>query len=396
MNLGVTAEQRDLRDSVRRFLAERAPLARVRELMETTDGTDADVWRQAGAQLGLQGIAIPEEYGGAGFSFAEQAIVLEELGAALYGGPYLASAVLGATALLSSEDEGARRDLLPGIASGETIATLAFTEDDGSWEPESIRLAAEKNGHGWRLDGHKSFVLDGYGASLILVVAATGVGLSTGLVAATGPGPSTGPGTSTCPSGLSLFAVEGTAAGLARSALPTLDQTRKLARCEFDSVPGRLIGSPGAAGAVVGHTLDVAAIALAAEQLGGAQRALDMAVEYAKVREQFGRPIGSFQAIKHRCADLLLEVESLRSAVGYAAAAVAAASAEVPVLAALVKAYASEVYSRVAGENIQIHGGIGFTWEHDAHLYLKRAKASELFLGDGSYHRERLATRIGL
>ena len=267
MNLGVTAEQRDLRDSVRRFLAERAPLARVRELMETTDGTDADVWRQAGAQLGLQGIAIPEEYGGAGFSLSEQAIVLEELGAALYGGPYLASAVLAATALLSSEDEGARRDLLPGIASGETIATLAFTEDDGSWEPESIRLAAERNGHGWRLDGHKSFVLDGYGAGLILVVAATGAG------------PSIGPGTSTCPSGLSLFAVEGTAAGLARSALPTLDQTRKLARCEFDSVPGRLIGSPGAAGAVLGHTLDVAAIALAAEQLGGAQRALDMAVE---------------------------------------------------------------------------------------------------------------------
>jgi alkylation response protein AidB-like acyl-CoA dehydrogenase len=365
---------------VRRFLAERAPLARVRELMETTDGTDTGVWRQAGAQLGLPGIAIPEEYGGAGFSFVEQAIVLEELGAALYGGPYLASAVLAATALLASEDEGARRDLLPGIASGETIATLAFTEDDGSWDPESIRLAAAKDGSGWRLDGHKSFVLDGYGAGLILAVAATG------------PGPST----SIAPSGVSLFAVDGTAAGLARSALPTLDQTRKLARCEFDSVPGRLIGSPGAAGAVLGHILDVAAIALAAEQLGGAQRALDMAVEYAKVREQFGRPIGSFQAIKHRCADLLLEVESLRSAVGYAAAAVAAASAEVPVLAALVKAYASEVYSRVAGENIQIHGGIGFTWEHDAHLYLKRAKASELFLGDGSYHRERLATRIGL
>ena len=380
MNLGVTAEQGDLRDSVRRFLAERAPLARVRELMETTDGTDADVWRQAGAQLGLQGIAIPEEYGGAGFSLSEQAIVLEELGAALYGGPYLASAVLAATALLSSEDEGARRDLLPGIASGETIATLAFTEDDGSWDPESIRLAAANNGSGWRLDGHKSFVLDGYGAGLVLAVAAT----------------CSGPSTGTAPSGLSLFAVDGAAAGLARSALPTLDQTRKLARCEFDSVPGRLIGSPGAAGAVLGHTLDVAAIALAAEQLGGAQRALDMAVEYAKVREQFGRPIGSFQAIKHRCADLLLEVESLRSAVGYAAAAVAAASAEVPVLAALVKACASEVYSRVAGENIQIHGGIGFTWEHDAHLYLKRAKASELFLGDGSYHREQLATRIGL
>lgn len=371
MNLGVSAEQQQLRESVRRFLAERAPLARVRELMESADAMDADVWRQAGAQLDLQAIAIPEEYGGAGFSFAEQAIVLEELGGALYGGPYLASAVLAATALLTSDDEGARRNLLPGIASGATIATLAFTEDDGSWDPESIRLAAAKNGQGWRLDGHKSFVLDGHGAGLILVVASADIGLA-------------------------LFAVDGAAAGLSRRMLPTLDQTRKLARLDFSEVPARLIGSPGAARAVLDHTLDVAAVALAAEQLGGAQRALDMAVEYAKLRHQFGRPIGSFQAIKHRCADLLLEVESLRSAVGYAAAAVAAGSTEVPVLASLLKAYASEVYSHVAGENIQIHGGIGFTWEHDAHLYLKRAKSSELFLGDGSYHRERLATRIGL
>ena len=322
-------------------------------------------------QLGLQGIAIPEEYGGAGFTFAEQAIVLAELGGALYSGPYLASAVLAATALLAIQDEGARRDLLPGIASGETIATLAFTEDDGSWDPESIRLAAKKNGPGWRLDGHKNFVLDGHAAGLILTVAAADAGLS-------------------------LFAVDGAAAGLSRRVQPTLDQTRRLARCEFSEVPARLIGSPGAARAVLDRTLDVAAIALAAEQLGGAQRALDMAVEYAKTRHQFGRPIGSFQAIKHRCADLLLEVESLRSAVSYAAAAVAAGSTEVPVLAALLKAYGSEVFTHVAGENIQIHGGIGFTWEHDAHLYLKRAKASELFLGDGNYHRERLATRIGL
>ena len=377
MNLGVSAEQRELRDSVRRFLAERAPLPRVRELMDTADAMDTGVWRQAADQLGLQGIAIGEEYGGAGFSFAEQAIVLEELGGALYTGPYLASAVLAATALGASEDEGARRDLLPGIASGERVATLAFTEDDGSWGPDAVRLAAVKNGHGWRLDGHKSFVLDGHGADLILAVAVTDAG-------------------SSGPAALSLFAVDGAAAGLGRRILPTLDQTRRLARCEFGDVPARLIGSPGAGRAVLEHTLDVAAIALAAEQLGGAQRALDMAVGYAKVRQQFGRAIGSFQAIKHRCADLLLEVESLRSAVGYAAAAVAEGSGEVPVLASLVKAYASEVYSRVAAENIQIHGGIGFTWEHDAHLYLKRAKASELFLGDGSYHRERLATRIGL
>ena len=383
MNLEVSQEQRELRESVRRFLAERAPLPRVRELMEAADATDAGVWRLAADQLGLQGIAIGEEYGGAGFSFAEQAIVLEELGGALYTGPYLASAVLAATALLASEDEGARRDLLPGIASGQAIATLAFTEDDGSWDPASIRTTAAKNGDGWRLDGHKSFVLDGHGADLILVVAAT----------------DTDPASPASPPELSLFAVDGTAAGstgLSRRVLPTLDQTRRLARCEFSDVPARLIGSPGAARGVLEHTLDVAAVALAAEQLGGAQRALDMAVGYAKIRQQFGRPIGSFQAIKHRCADLLLEVESLRSAVGYAAAAVAEGSAEVPVLAPLVKAYASEVYSRVAAENIQIHGGIGFTWEHDAHLYFKRAKASELFLGDASYHRERLATRIGL
>ena len=372
MNLAVSAEQRELRDSVRRFLADRAPMSRVRELMETPDGTDRLVWQQAGAQLGLQGIAIPERYGGAGYTLAEQAIVLEEMGAALYGGPYLASAVLAATALLSATDEVAQRELLPGIASGQTVATLAFTEDDGSWEPEAIRLAARRDGPGgWRLDGHKSFVLDGHAADLILVVAAG-------------------------ESGLSLFAVDPGAYGLDRRVLPTLDQTRKLARLEFDSVAGRPIGAPATAAGVLARTLDVAAIALAAEQLGGAQRALDMAVGYAKIRHQFGRPIGSFQAIKHRCADLLLEVESLRSAVGYAAAAVAENSAEVPVVAALVKAYASDVYFHVAAENIQIHGGIGFTWEHDAHLYFKRAKSSELFLGDAAYHREHLAERIGL
>jgi alkylation response protein AidB-like acyl-CoA dehydrogenase len=371
MRLAVSAEQSELRESVRRFLADRAPVSRVRELMETPDGTDRQVWQQAGAQLGLQGIAIPEEYGGAGFSFAEQAIVLEELGAALYGGPYLASAVLAATALLSSSDEAARRELLPGIASGETVATLAFTEDDGSWEPAAIRLAATRRDDGWVLDGRKSFVLDGHTADLILVVAAGD-------------------------SGLSLFAVPADAAGLDRQALPTLDQTRKLARLEFRSVAGRLIGAPGEATAVLTRTLDVAAIALAAEQLGGAERVLAMAVGYAKARHQFGRAIGSFQAIKHRCADLMLEIESLRSAVAYAAAAVAEDSPEVPAVAALTQAYASDVYFHAAAENIQIHGGIGFTWEHDAHLYFKRAKASELFLGDATYHRDHLADRIAI
>ena len=387
MNLGTSAEQRELRDAVRRFLADRAPLPRVRELMDTESGQDPEVWRQASEQLGLPGIAIPEEHGGAGFTFAEQAIVLEEAGAALYGGPYLASAVLAATALTASEDKAAMADLLPGLAAGTTIGTLAFTEDDGSWDPGTGQLAAVRSGTGrsgtgrsgtgragdggWQLDGHKSFVLDGHTADLILVTARTAAGLS-------------------------LFAVDAAAAGLTRTALPTLDQTRKLARLEVGAVPARLVGTDGGAAPAVAHTLDVAAIALAAEQLGGAQRALDMAVEYAKTRHQFGRAIGSFQAIKHRCADLLLEVESLRSAVGFAAAAVADGSPEVPAVASLIKAYASDTFFHVAGENIQIHGGIGFTWEHDAHLYFKRAAASQLFLGDAACHRERLATRIGL
>jgi alkylation response protein AidB-like acyl-CoA dehydrogenase len=367
---GTSEEQEELRSSVRRFVTDRAPLSKVRQLMDAGE-IDQEFWNQAGAQLGLQGIAIPEEYGGSGFTFAEQAIVLEELGAGLYGGPYVPSAVLAATALLASPDEGARQRLLPGIASGETIATLAFTEDDGSWDPAGIRLSASKSGDGWVLDGHKNFVLSGAEAGLILVAAVAD-------------------------GGLSLFAVDAAAGGLAATALPTLDQTRNLARLEFSAVPAELIGSPGDATAILDRVLDVAAIALAAEQLGGAQRALDITVDYTKTRHQFGRPIGSFQALKHRMADLLMEVESLRSAVAYAASAVAEDSDEVPALASLLKAYASETYFHVAAEMIQMHGGIGFTWEHDAHLFFKRAKSSELFLGDGAYHRERLAQRIGL
>jgi alkylation response protein AidB-like acyl-CoA dehydrogenase len=367
---GTSEEQEELRASVRRFVTDRAPLSKVRQLMDAGE-IDKEFWAQSGAQLGLQGIAIPEEYGGSGFSFAEQAIVLEELGAGLYGGPYLPSAVLAATALLASPDESARQELLPGIASGETIAALAFTEEDGSWDPAKIRLAAAKSGDGWALDGHKSFVLSGAEATLYLVVAVAD-------------------------GGLSLFAVDAGASGLTATALPALDQTRNLARLEFDAVPARLIGSPGDATAILDRVLDVAAIALAAEQLGGAQRALDITVDYTKTRHQFGRPIGSFQALKHRMADLLMEVESLRSAVSYAASAVAEGSDEVPALASLLKAYASETYFHVTAEMIQMHGGIGFTWEHDAHLFFKRAKSSELFLGDGAYHRERLAQRIGL
>jgi alkylation response protein AidB-like acyl-CoA dehydrogenase len=380
MRLAESAEQRELRDSVRRFLAEKAPLPSVREVMATRGGYDADVWRQASTQLGLTGLAIPEEYGGAGFTFVEQAIVLEEMGRALFCGPYLASAVLAANALLLCDDETARREHLPGIASGEVVATLAFADDDGDRHTDGAGLvatrAADDSGAGeadagWRLTGHRSFVLDGHNAALVLAVGRS-------------------------PAGLSLFAVDGAEDGLVATVLPTLDETRRLTRFEFHDVPARLVGTEGAAGGLLERVLDVTAVALAAEQLGGAQAALDMAVGYTKSREQFDRPVGSFQGLKHRAADLLLEIESTRSAVLFGAWAVAESSDEVPAVASLLKAYASDTFTHAAGENIQMHGGIGFTWEHDAHLYLKRASFCQLFLGDPNFHREQLASRIGV
>jgi alkylation response protein AidB-like acyl-CoA dehydrogenase len=371
MNFAFSEEQEELRRSVRRFLEDKSPSTEVRRLMETTEGFDRAVWDQMANQLGLQALAIPEEYGGVGFGYVELTVVFEEMGAALLCAPYFATVALAANALLSSGDEGAKKDLLPGIASGETIATLALTEDSGRWDAEGITLAATPSGDGWKLDGHKMFVIDGHNADLVLVAGRTDRGVS-------------------------LFAVEGGASGMTATPLATMDQTRKQARIEFASTPARLIGDDGGAAPVLSRTLDLAAVALAAEQVGGAQRCLDMAVDYAKTRIQFGRPIGSFQAIKHKCADMLLEVESAKSAAYYAGWAAAEDSEELPVVASLAKSYCSEAYVHAAAENIQIHGGIGFTWEHDAHLYFKRAKSSELMLGDPSYHRELLAQRIGI
>jgi alkylation response protein AidB-like acyl-CoA dehydrogenase len=371
VNFAFSEEQEELRKSVRRFLEDKSPSAEVRRLMETTEGYDPAVWGQMAQQLGLQGLAIPEEYGGSGFSYVELIVVLEEMGRSLLCAPYFSTVALATNALLASGDDAAKKEFLPGIASGDTIATLALTEDTGRWDEAGISLSATKSGDGWVLDGHKSFVLDGHTATLILVAART-------------------------PAGVSLFAVDGNASGLTRTPLPTMDQTRKQARLEFARVPARLIGSDGGGWPILSKTLDLAAVALAAEQVGGAQKVLDMSVEYAKVRVQFGRPIGSFQAIKHKCADMLLEVESAKSAAYYAGWAAAEDSDELPTVACLAKAYCSDAYFHAAAENIQIHGGIGFTWEHDAHLYFKRAKSSELYLGDPTYHRELLAQRIGL
>jgi alkylation response protein AidB-like acyl-CoA dehydrogenase len=371
MNFAFSEEQEELRTAVRRFLQEKSPETEVRRLMETEDGYDPAVWSQMADQLGLQSLTIPEEYGGSGFSYVELIVILEEMGSALLCAPYFATVALAANALLTSGDDSAKKDLLPGLASGETIGTLAITEDNGRWDFEGIALQASGSGGSWTLDGHKSFVIDGHIANLILVAART-------------------------PAGLSLFAVEGDASGLTRTSLPTMDQTRKQARLVFESTPARLIGTDGGAAEGLTKTLDLAAVALAAEQVGGAQHCLDSSVDYAKNRIQFGRPIGSFQAIKHKCADMLLEVESAKSAAYYAGWAAAEDSDELPVVASLAKSYCSEAYFHAAAENIQIHGGIGFTWEHDAHLYFKRAKSSELLFGDPAYHRELLAQRIGI
>jgi alkylation response protein AidB-like acyl-CoA dehydrogenase len=371
MNFAFSDEQEELRAAVRRFLSEKSPETEVRRLMDTTEGYDPAVWSQMADQLGLQSLTIPEEFGGSGFTYVELLVVLEEMGAALLCAPFFSSVALAANALLSSGDDEAKKSYLPGIASGETIATLAITEDNGKWDFSGIECKAAQLGDGWVLDGHKMFVLDGHVANLIVVAARTDRGVT-------------------------LFAVQGDAAGLTRTPLPTMDQTRKQARLEFAGTPAVLIGAEGGAEAGLAKTLDLAAVALAAEQVGGAQRVLDASVDYAKTRIQFGRPIGSFQAIKHKCADMLLEVESAKSAAYYAAWAAAEDSDELPVVASLAKSYCSEAYFHAAAENIQIHGGIGFTWEHPAHLYFKRAKSSELFLGDPSYHRELLAQRIGI
>jgi len=371
MNFAFSEEQEELRKMVRSFLESKSAESAVREQMETTDGFDAAVWSQMADQMGLQGLAIPEEFGGQGFSFVELGVVLEEMGRALLCAPYFSSVVLAANTLLLSGDKAAMKAHLPGIASGETIATLAVTEPSGKWDASGVTIEAKGSGTDFTISGTKMFVIDGHTANLIIVAAKTSKGIS-------------------------LFAVDAKAKGLTRTALSTMDQTRKQAKLEFASTPATLIGTEGKGWDVLSQVFDLVAVALAAEQVGGAQKVLEMAVEYAKVRVQFGRPIGSFQAIKHKCADMLLEVESAKSAAYYGMWCASEMNDELPSVASLAKAYCSEAYFHAAAENIQIHGGIGFTWEHPAHLYFKRAKSSELIFGDPTYHRELLAQRIGI
>jgi alkylation response protein AidB-like acyl-CoA dehydrogenase len=376
MQFTFTEEQQEFRSVLRRYFEQSSPTTTVRKLMETEAGWDLAQWRELNAQLGLCGVHVPEEYGGQGFSFVELGIVLEEMGRALVCAPYFASAVLAATAIMNAASDGQKTALLPPIVSGESVATLAFAEPSGDWDVAATETTATSSVHGkFRLDGVKSFVLDGASADLILVLARA-------------------PGT-TGEEGLSLFTVRGDAAGLTRTPLKALDPTRKLARLELAGVEAELVGDEGAAAAPVARTLAQAAACLASEMVGGAERLRASALDFANLRMQFGRPIASFQSMKHKQADMLLEVELAKSAAYVAAQAAAEDAEDMPALASLAKAAAAEAYLQTAIHTIQIHGGVGFTWDNDTHLWFKRAKSSEVFLGDATLHRERMMQAWG-
>ncbi len=370
MSFSFTDEQVEFRSVLRRFLAEKSPTDEVRRLMETDDGYDPEVWRQLSQDLGLTAIHIPEDYGGQGFGYVELAIAVEEMGRSLLCAPYFSSIVLAATAILHAGTEEQKRELLPPIAAGDSRAALAFTEANGRWDTDGVEMTATSSSEGFELHGAKSFVLDGHTADLIVVLARA-------------PG-------SAGEDGLSFFTVPGDAPGLEREMLQSMDPTRKLARLSFDGVQATLLGEEGAAASSLARTLDRAVACLANEMVGGAELLREQALDYAQMRMQFGRAIASFQTMKHKSADMLIDVELAKSAAYYAAAAADEDEDELPSAASLAKAGASEAYMQTAIHTIQIHGGIGFTWDNDTHLWFKRAKSSQVFLGDANYHRERM------
>ncbi|MGB9339130.1 MAG: acyl-CoA dehydrogenase family protein [Polyangiales bacterium] len=379
MEFSFSEDQDELRRAARRFLEVASSEERVRSAMETERGYDQATWEQLSEELAWTALTIPEEYGGLGMSYLDLHPLMEEMGRALLCSPFFSTICLGANALLLGGSEEQKERYLPGIAAGETTATLAFAERNNRMDAVGVEATHAKSGSGYILRGDKSYVLDGHTADLLIVAAR-----SAGSAGA---------------EGVSLFLVPGDTDGLKRSWLPTMDQTRRLASVELRDVTvadDALLGQEGKGWELCERTLDLARIALAAEQVGAAEMCLDMSVEYAKVRNQFGRPIGSFQSIKHKCADMLMMIESARSAAFYASALAAQGNEDLEEAASSAKAYCSDTFFHCAAETIQIHGGIGFTWEHAAHIYFKRAKATEILFGDPSFHRERVAQRMGL
>lgn len=379
MDFAFNEEQNELRSMAESFLEEYSSSKRVREAMVSERGYDTEVWNKISSELCWTSVLVPETYGGLGLSWVEVVALMEKMGESLLCSPFFSTVCLAGSLIQIAGSETQKQSYLSKIAQGELTATLAYTEANGHWDATGIEATVRKDGADYVLQGKKRYVLDGNSAE-ILIVAVRREG-------------------SRGEDGVSLFLVPANASGVHRKALATMDQTRPQAEIELDLVrvpASALLGAEGAGWPALNKALQFAAIALAAEQVGGAQKCLDLAVAYAKERIQFGRPIGSFQSIKHKCADMMVRVESARSGVYYAACVAAEDGAELASAASLAKASASDAYFQNAADAIQIHGGVGFTWEYDVHLYFKRAKSSETLFGDASYHRELVAKTIGL
>jgi alkylation response protein AidB-like acyl-CoA dehydrogenase len=370
MDFSFTSDQTLLKNSARAFLDEHVKPATVRLLWDDPRGESEAVWKEM-AQLGWLGLALPEEHGGSGLGMVESAILLEELGRAACPGPFWPTA-LAAHAIAEAGTDAHQTRWLGPIATGDARATLALLDGDLDWRPEAVATRAEKTPTGWQLTGLKRYVPWAHVASVLLVPARTAEGVS-------------------------LFLVDPAAAGLAAAPVPAMDPGTRWTNLTLDRVAVRgedVLGAPGAAAPLLEGLLRRGGVGAAAEMLGAARRCLDMAVAYAKVREQFGQPIGSFQAIRHKCAEMLLEVENSHAAVYYAAWALDAQSEDHALAASVAKAYVGDAARKVCGEAIQVHGGIGFTWEYDLHMYFKRAKALEAQYGDGDYHRELVVRQV--
>jgi alkylation response protein AidB-like acyl-CoA dehydrogenase len=376
MDFAFSEEQEMLRSSARTLLAKASPSAVVRTLMETEDAYDAALWKKV-AEQGWTALGIPEEYGGFG-TFLDLVVVLEETGRVLLPGPFFETMGMAVPAILEAGTEAQKKEALSAIAAGDARATLAFTEPSGRWDADGITLSAQKAGDGWTLNGTKLFV-PGAGVADFTVVAART--------------------RSTGEDGITLFLVKGRPAGMTVRALATLDMTHKWYEVKFDNVQlgaDALMGEPDKGWTPLRRALDWATAGICAEMVGGAQKVLEDSVEYAKTRQQFGKPIGIYQAVSHKLADMLLEVESAKSVTYYAAWTVDADAPDRALACSIAKAYTSDAYRHATGSGIQVHGGIGFTWEHDMHLYFKRAKASEVTLGDPTFHRELVAEALDL
>ncbi|GAC1642680.1 MAG: acyl-CoA dehydrogenase family protein [Candidatus Dormibacteraceae bacterium] len=376
MDFAFSEEQEMLRSSTRDFLAKECSSKVVRKLMDAPDAYDEGLWRKI-AGLGWTALGIPEQYGGVG-TFLDLIVVLEEAGRALMPGPFFATMGLAVPALLEAGTEAQKKDVLGAIAEGAARATLAMTEPSGRWDASAVTLSAKPSGGGWQLDGVKLFVPDAEAADYIVVAART-----------RGEGED----------GISLFLVKGRPAGMTITSLKTLDMTRRWSEVRFDGVKlagDSLMGTADKGWPPLKRALEWATAALCAEMIGGTQKVLETSTEYAKTRHQFGKPIGIYQAVSHKLADMLVLSESGRSATYYAAWAVEADASDRSLAASMAKAYVSDAYRKVAGDGIQVHGGIGFTWEHDMHLYFKRAKSSEVTLGDATFHRELVAQALDL